>query len=144
MCHLILECWKNTLQKKQYCSVHSFIVRFEFFFGVFLSLGISPHSMVPEKMKTPLLGNDDLCMRLGQASCSQATLLGRPALTHQPLRSRVSRDPYCNSVHLHTIFNKKWMKVIFLKIDNDSGSKNSPIEVEVDGRVMHQGCLFHV
>ena len=120
-----VECCKKHFAKEAILdcnSFHSFIVRFEVSFGVFLSFQFwdIPHLMVPPKMKTPLLGNVDLWMRL-QALCSQATLLGRPVCFLQPwstnlcVQGFVSGSLGCNSVHVHTIFDKR-MKVILLKI----------------------------
>lgn len=99
------------MQNKQLCSFHSCIVRFEFSFGVLLSFFVyrfpTSHSS----------GNENKCvdlMRLGQASCGQATLLK----VHKPTRFKGSLLYFWTFTH-YSIIAKKWMKVIFLKIACD-------------------------
>lgn len=129
------------MQNKQLCSFHSCIVRFEFSFGVLLSFSFRDfqHLIVPE-MKTNVLIWWDLVRRhVARPLCWRST------------NPRVSRDLFCISGPLHTTVSLpksgwkwySWKLLVVKMVDNDSGSKSLPIKVEVDRRVMHQGCFYH-
>ena len=135
-------CWANVpfdsgiLFKKTHCKrsntvvliLSVFVLRFLFLFCSVFRFGVSHIPPFRKKWRHRFLGKVDLWKRLGQASCSRK-VLGRPACNHERLKNPQSagkglfltamvrwRDVYCNSVHVHTIFDKKWMKVILLKI----------------------------